>query len=219
MGFVAFSNAPGFARAGVVVIEFFNSENVLFLIVILLASTATGLLIARSSRGRILLLGIQYLGVFVMVNQSWPFELAVVKLVTGWIASTVIGLVVFSLSPEDGDVSSLPAGQFFLLLVVMLVLITAWSLTPAAMLWIPGVSQAQMTASLFLISLGLLQLGLTARPARTIIGLFTVLSGFEILYAAVERSVLVAGLLAGVTLGLAMTGAYLMVAPGIEADS
>ena len=43
-----------------------------------------------------------------------------------------------------------------------------------------------------------------------LIGLLTTLSGFELIYAAVENSVLVTGLLAVVTLGLALVGAYLL---------
>jgi hypothetical protein len=38
------------------------------------------------------------------------------------------------------------------------------------------------------------------------------MAGFEVLYAAVENSVLVAALLATINLGLALTGAYLMTA-------
>jgi hypothetical protein len=45
-----------------------------------------------------------------------------------------------------------------------------------------------------------------------LLGLLTVLSGFEIVYSAVETSTLVAGLLAGVTLGIAVVGAYLITA-------
>jgi len=44
------------------------------------------------------------------------------------------------------------------------------------------------------------------------IGLMTVLCGFEILYAAVESSILVAALLAVINLGLALVGSYLMIA-------
>jgi hypothetical protein len=46
-----------------------------------------------------------------------------------------------------------------------------------------------------------------------------VLSGFEIIYANMESSVLVTGLLAGVNLGLALVGAYLLVAPAMEASN
>ena len=64
--------------------------------------------------------------------------------------------------------------------------------------------------AMLLIGMGLLHLGVTTRPLRVLLGLLTTLSGFELLYAAVENSVLVAGLLALVTLGLALVGAYLL---------
>jgi hypothetical protein len=54
------------------------------------------------------------------------------------------------------------------------------------------------------------------QPLRVILGLFTALSGFELLYAAVDRSVLVAGLISGVNLGLALVGAFLLVNPEPE---
>jgi len=68
-----------------------------------------------------------------------------------------------------------------------------------------------------LISLGLLHLGLTTDVLRVILALLTVLSGFEILYAAVEGSILVAGLLSIVNLGLGLVGAYLLLAQAEEA--
>jgi hypothetical protein len=51
---------------------------------------------------------------------------------------------------------------------------------------------------------------------RVIIGLLTIISGFEIIYAVVEFSALVAGLLAGVTMGLAFLGVYLLFQSSIE---
>jgi hypothetical protein len=56
----------------------------------------------------------------------------------------------------------------------------------------------------------LLQLGITLHPIRVILGLLTTLTGFEILYSTIENSILVSGLLAVVTLGLALTGSYLL---------
>ena len=70
--------------------------------------------------------------------------------------------------------------------------------------------------AIILIGMGLLQLGMSHQPLRVILGLFTVLSGFELLYAAVDRSVLVAGLISGVNLGLALVGAFLLVNPEPE---
>jgi hypothetical protein len=61
---------------------------------------------------------------------------------------------------------------------------------------------------LILVGRGLLNLSMTTDPLKVIIGLLTLLSGFEIVYAAVVNSVLVTGLLALVTMGIALTGAY-----------
>jgi hypothetical protein len=72
--------------------------------------------------------------------------------------------------------------------------------------------------SFVLISFGLLQLSLTSHPLRVIIGLLTFLSGFEIIYAAIETSTLVTGLLAGVNLGLALIGAYMLIVPTMESN-
>ena len=85
------------------------------------------------------------------------------------------------------------------------------------MVWVPEISIEQLLGGGILIGMGLLHLGLTSSALRVIFGLLTVLAGFEILYAAVETSVLVAGLLAAVSLGLSLVGAYLLVVPSLAA--
>ncbi len=72
-----------------------------------------------------------------------------------------------------------------------------------------GAQSPNRMGSLLLAGMGLLQLGTSAQPFRVVLGLLTVLSGFEIIYAAVESSTLVAALLAAINLSLALTGAYL----------
>lgn len=193
-------------------IEFLSLPAVIFL-----ASTSAGLMIIRARRYVLALLGAQYLGVFLLVQQSWPFELAIVKLVAGWIATTVLGLVIFNNPDRQAtEEDAWPVGKLLLLLLVVLLLISVWSIAPGVLNWLPEASPAQITGGLILISLGLLQLSLTTRPMQTILGLLTVLSGFEIIYASVERSVLVAGLLAAVTLALSLAGAYLWIVPVLE---
>jgi hypothetical protein len=71
-------------------------------------------------------------------------------------------------------------------------------------------------SGLFLIGIGVLQVGLSSTMFRNAIGLLTLLSGFEILYAAVETSILIAGLLAIFSLGVALAAAYLMNAARME---
>jgi hypothetical protein len=85
--------------------------------------------------------------------------------------------------------------------------------------WFTEISIEQAYGGLILITLGLVQLGLTMQPLRVVIGLLTLLSGFGILYAAVESSVLITGLLAVITLGLSIVGAYMLTAPTLEESS
>jgi hypothetical protein len=69
------------------------------------------------------------------------------------------------------------------------------------------------------LGLGLLQLGLSREAIRIVIGVLTVISGFEILYATLEASVLMTGLLAILNIGIAFVGAYLLLASYLEETS
>jgi hypothetical protein len=164
------------------------------------------------------MLALQYLGVFVLVSQSWPLEMAIVKLITGWIAGAVIGLIFVSSRSEYVPAEIWPAGQLFKLLMVLLTIITIWSIAPELITWVPGITSFQMTGGLILLGMGLLHISLVTQPLPVVLGLLTFLSGFEVLYAAVERSILIAGLLAGVNLTLALVGAYMIVLPILEEE-
>ncbi len=184
--------------------------------------TSLMVLLSRSWRNSMVDLALQYVGVFVLVALSWPLEMAVAKLVAGWMASAVLGIAASEaiLAAANGQASkaleteqSWPASRLFRTLGASLVWLAVFSLAPKAAGWIPGVSLPQAWGGLILIGMGLLHLGLTAQPLRVVTGLLTALSGFEILYAAVESSALLAGLLAATHMGLALAGAYLLIAP------
>jgi hypothetical protein len=204
--------------------------------VILLGLTSLLLLSTADWRLRIGLLGAQYVGVFILVSLSWPIEMAVAKLIAGWMAGAVLAMALAGLGqpgggttqsalapeshPSDWEAARLPRPLRFLpsterlfhLLAALLVGLTVLSVAPRVVEWAPAVQLTQVWGGLVLAGMGLLQLGFTARPLPTILGLLTILSGFEILYAAVENSTLVAGLLAAIHLGLALIGAYLLTA-------
>lgn len=173
------------------------------------------LLISSDWRLSLVTLSVQYSGVFVLTALSWPVEMAVVKLVAGWMAGAVLGMALLGTPRRDeaakpGEISSSLATLLFRVLAAVSLGLIVLSLAPEAAAWIPGITVAQVFGALTLMGLGLLQLGLTVRPLRVSLGLLTVLSGFEILYAAVESATLVSGLLACVHLGLALVGAYLL---------
>lgn len=180
--------------------------------------TSVWLLLGHDWRYLIAALSLQYIGAFLLVALSWPLEMAVVKVLTGWMAGAVLGVGV-AIVPRawQSEERFGPSGRLFRLLAVGLVTMVVISSAPKITGWLPGVGLEVVLGSLILIGNGLLNLGLTNHPFRVTLGLLTLLSGFEILYAALEVSALVAGLLAGVNLGLALVGAFLMVVPSMEA--
>jgi hypothetical protein len=153
----------------------------------------------------------------ILVAQVWPVGLSAVKLLAGWMAAAVLGITRFS-QPGELDEAHLPSSRVFRILAAGLVLIFIFSVSPKVSDWIPQIPSEILLGGLILISMGLLQVGMTSQPFRVILGLLTVLSGFETLYAAVEVSVLVDGLLAAITLVLALVGSYLIGLPELEVD-
>lgn len=188
------------------------------LLIALLFICGAGILIVPSRRLMTGLLALQYIGVFLLVSISWPLEIAVVKLVAGWMASAVLFLTYQNLPGpivENRIDVNLP-GTFFKGFAALLIGISVYSLGPTALRWFLGATLQQVLGGLWLLGLGLLQLLLIRDSLRIIIGLLTVISGFEILYATLEASVLMTGLLAILNIGFAFLGSYLLMASNLE---
>lgn len=210
-----------------------SSEILPIVAIILLSITSLSMLITTDWRISIVLISLQYVAVFLLVAISWPLQMAAVKLVAGWMAGAILGMAVIS-SPDvrnrledvpSGDKSNgnkstwstfVQKGSPFHLLAAGLVGITVYYLAPQLSEWIPEIRTIPALGGLILLGMGLLKLGFTDQPLMIILGLLTALAGFEIIYATLENSVLVAGLLAVINLGLALVGAYLLIAPDME---
>lgn len=177
--------------------------------------TSIGLLLHRDWRWGIGLLAIQYLSIFWLVQTHWPVSMAASKLVTGWMACAVLGIAQLNTDPAEETEVSWPQGRLFRLFTAGILIAATFALSLRASGWL-GLGLPIAWGSLLLIGMGLLQLGISAQPFRVILGLLTVLAGFEILYAAVESSTLVAALLSTINLGLALTGAYFLNMPQEE---
>ena len=187
--------------------------------VVLVGLTSIIILVSLDWRYCIAALAVQYIGVFLLVLASWPIELAVVKMVTGWMAGAILAIAINSASdtwqtPEHFN----KFGPFFRIMAAAIIALAVTSMVFNSESFLSIVSLPIRWGSFILIGIGLLQLSMTSHPLRVIIGLLTALSGFEIIYAVIETSILVTGLLAGVNLGLALVGAYLLVAPTMEAS-
>jgi len=178
----------------------------------MILATSAGLLLSRDWRISLGFLAAQYLAAFWLVTLHWPIGLASVKLVTGWMATAALGITRLTLAGDDETLERFwPARRWFHLFLAAIVSTLAAAATPRVATILPGLGLPAVAGSLLLIGMGLIHLGLTTSMLRVIQGLLTLLSGFEILYAAVEGSILVAGLLAVVNLGLALIASYLLV--------
>jgi hypothetical protein len=178
---------------------------------IIVAATATGLLLSRDWRWNLGLLAVQYLGVAGLVAPHWPMGMAAAKLVAGWMATAALGMTLTTVPHVDAAAGrAWPQGHSFRLFMAGMIFVLAAGATARIENVMPGVGTSVIAGAILLTGMGLVQLGTTSEIPRVIFGLLTVLAGFEILYAAVEGSILVAGLLAVVNLGLGLVGAYLL---------
>lgn len=189
------------------------------LVILLLVVNACVLLLARPWRWILGALAMQYLLAFLLVTTSWPLELAAVKLVGGWMAVAIQGLTRLNIDTPDEEASGFPRSPTFVGLTIGLVIVLVIGAAPALASWSRQFGIDQTWAGLFLVGIGLLQVGLTSNLFRSTLGLLTLLSGFEILYAAIETSILVAGLLAILNLGISLAGAYLLQSKSLEPRS
>jgi len=169
--------------------------------------TSVGLLLHQNWRWGLGLLAIQYVSVFWLTQTHWPVSMAATKLVTGWMACVILGMAWMNTAEGGRTEASWPQGRLFRIFSSGIIVAATFALSLRVSSSL-GLGLPITWGSLLLIGMGLLQLGINDQPFRVILGLLTTLAGFEILYAAVESSVLVAALLSVVNLGLALTGAY-----------
>jgi len=167
---------------------------------------------------------IEYLGAAILLTQLVLPQVALAKLlvgllvvtlltVTGWQAGFGQGLVPAgdAFPPRRRLGFEVRTGLPFRLLAVLMVSVAAFYVASQPSLVLPGLDQAPAlnTAAYVLLGLGLLNLGLTEEPMNAGMGLLTMLIGFEMFYAAVEPSLAVVALLAGVHFAIGLSISYL----------
>lgn len=103
-------------------------------------------------------------------------------------------------------------GFVFRLFTAILMILVVITFSQSAAL--PGLSTSVNTAVFWLVAAGLVTLALTEDPLKVGHGLFTVLTGFELFYATVEKSLLLTGLWGAANLLIALAVGYLTVVNG-----
>ena len=181
----------------------------------LILGTSTAMLINRDWRMSLGALAVQYMAAFWLVTRHLPFVMGSAKLITGWMVVAALGMTRLGLpiaEDEEKEETILPRGQWFRVILILVVAVVAAGATPRIESAIPGIGLPVIAGSLILIGAGVAHLGMTSDTLNMILGLLTMLTGFEILYGAIESSILVTGLLAVTNLGLGITGSYLLIA-------
>ncbi|MCX6069018.1 MAG: hypothetical protein NT121_25270 [Chloroflexi bacterium] len=194
------------------------NPTILWIAALLSAATAIGLLLSRDWRWSLGLFAIQYFAAFGLIFDHWPLTMSAAKLIAGWMAAAVLGMTYINLKDRPTAETSWPEGRLFRIFASGLVLIVVSAVTTQVVEWLPDAGLPIIWGALMLIGLGFLHLGMTLHPLRVILGLLTTLLGFEMLYSTIENSILVTGLLSGVTLGLALVGSYLLILNNQDGD-
>ncbi|MEN9564191.1 MAG: hypothetical protein RIR73_2435, partial [Chloroflexota bacterium] len=176
--------------------------------------TSVIILLSRDWRISLGALALQYLAAFWLVSQHLPLAMGSVKLITGWMVVAILGMTRLNLTQVgQGELDTFqPNNGAFRIALMGIVTIAAFGTAPQVEASIPGLGLPVIIGGLLLIGSGVAHLGVTNDLLRISLGLLTILSGFEILYAAVESAILVTGLLAAINLGLGILGSYLLMA-------
>jgi len=174
-------------------------------VLLILAGLLT-ILIFDDWRRTIVALAVLYLGMFILLVQVWPLTLSSVKLITGWMAAAILGLNLPREipAPDSGLISNRVFKTLSLVLIWALAFVISKSIASAFQ-----ISPEIAFAALAIFGSGLLQLGMRSQPFFIIVGILVVFAGFELLYASVETSVLINGLLSAINLLIALIGSYI----------
>jgi hypothetical protein len=184
-----------------------------FSLFLILLSTLE-LLVGTKLRRLMIALAIMYLGQFLLLINNWSLGLSAVELVAGWMAMAILMASQPSVEPDRQFINR--QGTIFRIVAAVVIWLLVFLIAPNISI-ISSLPIEATWSALILVGMGLLHLGMTTKPVKVIIGLLTVLAGFEVFYSAFERSVLVAGLLAMITIGLAAIGAYMITLPYLDA--
>ncbi len=198
-----------FSRSGALMIEFLQPLPVY---IVLLAALLN--LVRRQWTLNLIALVVQFVFVFPPLLKILPLQLALIHPFTGLMVTLILYLTLLG----GGGIEainfhgSLTSGEIFRGLAGLFLLATLHTFLPQIQqAAFPLVPIDHLFLSLGLILVGLLQLGTIREPFYLAIGMLTFLSGFELLYSALEFSYLLEALLVAVNLLLAIVGAFFIV--------
>jgi len=171
------------------------------------ALAAVGLMLTVSDwRMRIAGLASLYFVGFIVILQIWPVALASVKLISGLMGIALLSTSMINSMDQANDLR-FPSEMIFRFLMAALIWIVVAAIAPSINEWIP-IPYTNLYIGVSLMGSGLLFMSLTEDFFEIILGLLTILTGFDIIYSSLEGSALVTGIYAFIIILICLLGGY-----------
>jgi hypothetical protein len=151
------------------------------------------------------------------LSLAWcVFPIPLVLSLAGIVSGVLLGFSIMRTSDSGKNDKGVFQFSAFRLLFLFLALAVSLSLYSETTFIFSNAPLALLLPTLFIILLGLFQIGLSERPYRLGMSLLTISQGFSLLYSWMEASMLVVGLCALVLLALAFTFSFYEFQPALE---
>jgi hypothetical protein len=171
-------------------------------------------LVRRQWLVNLIALAFQYLGVFLLLLSNITVVMAFIPLMIGLMITLILVITLVSSGGMEKPRSlfSISAGEVFRAIAGLVVIVFIALLIPTIRREVfPESGSFMLFGSLGLVMLSLLQLDMKSEPLYAVIGLLSFISGFRLLYASLETSMLLEALFVVLNLGLGLVGAFFLV--------
>lgn len=176
--------------------------------ILILAVACIYIFITNDWRRILVAYSLIYICAFAIIAQSWSFTFSLVKLLTGLMSLIVIGISInrYYAIPEKKVKSELVFRLIALCLIFILVVFMVYRISNYL-----SIALEIVLSALLLLGFGIFQLGITHEPYKIFLAILVLFFGFELIFSANETSLLVNGLLAVVTMLIALMGSFMII--------
>lgn len=176
--------------------------------ILILAAACIYIFMTNDWRRVLFAYAILYISAFVIIAQYWSFTFSLVKLITGLMALVVMGISInrYYALPEKKLKSELVFRLIALSLIFILVAFMVYRISNYL-----SIALEIVLAAMLLIGFGIFQLGITHESYKLFLAILVLFFGFELIFSANETSLLINGLLAVVTMLVALMGSFMLI--------
>jgi hypothetical protein len=178
----------------------------------LMAAVSLSILLVDRIRVAIGLLAVQYVFAFVISLSFQPIRSVSARLIGGIVVFMLLMTAERRFSQGDTFIQTavLPRSLWFRIVTSFIVVLVAWAFATQAESIAPSVDENIFLGAVFYICLGMLMIGLYQTPLEAGIGLFTLLTGFDLFYGGIEPSLAIVALMISIQLIIALAISYIM---------